>query len=123
MKVLSTFLELCEYAKTYSKILLYVSAPWCRPCRMIKPVLESYLENKEYEKEKKMIFTIDYDQLQEEEDLLALLKTKKIPTFYIYENGKIVEEKTVSKWDEVEEFMNIFFWKDRTIDEYMSEDF
>lgn len=56
-------------------------APWCGPCRMVKPVLEKLAE--EYDGR------VDFWEINadESQDLLRSLKVYGIPTLVAYENG------------------------------------
>lgn len=57
-------------------------APWCGPCKMVKPILEKLA--KEYAG-KVDLWQINADESQ---DLLRELKVYGIPTLIVYRNGK-----------------------------------
>jgi thioredoxin len=57
-------------------------APWCGPCKMVKPILEKLA--KEYEG-RVDLWQINADDNQ---DLLRELKVYGIPTLIVYQNGK-----------------------------------
>jgi thioredoxin len=57
-------------------------APWCGPCKMIKPILEKLA--KEYEG-RVDLWQINADDNQ---DLLRILKVYSIPTLIVYHDGK-----------------------------------
>jgi thioredoxin len=73
--------------------LVYFWAPWCRPCRMIVPILEELVD--EFEAEV-TIYKVNTD---EEEEIALKNEIRSIPTMNIYKNGQKVEtiEGKVSK--------------------------
>jgi thioredoxin 1 len=60
-------------------------APWCGPCRMVAPILESLAT--EYEGRARIV-KINVDDNQA---IAAKLGVRSIPTLALYHNGKLVE--------------------------------
>jgi len=62
------------------KKILYFSASWCGPCKMLGPIMESLSGQINYEK-------IDVDQNQ---DLPIKYGIRNVPTLVLVENGEAV---------------------------------
>lgn len=66
------------------KKILYFSAAWCGPCKMLGPIMESLSGQINYQK-------IDVDQNQ---DLSIQYGVRNIPTLVLVENGEAVRRLT-----------------------------
>ena len=66
------------------KKILYFSAAWCGPCKMLGPIMESLSGQINYEK-------IDVDNNQ---DLSIKYGVRNIPTLVLVENGEAVRRLT-----------------------------
>ena len=64
-------------------VLLDVWAPWCGPCRSMEPILEALAEEV---KEKVDVVKLN---AQDEMELAQELGVQGLPTFLVYNNGKI----------------------------------
>jgi len=60
--------------------ILYFSAAWCGPCKMLGPIMESLAGEINYEK-------VDVDNNQ---DLSIQYGVRNIPTLVLVENGEVV---------------------------------
>ena len=60
------------------KKILYFSAAWCQPCKMLGPIMESVSDQVNYQK-------IDVDNNQE---LSIKYGVRNIPTLVLIENGE-----------------------------------
>ena len=60
------------------KKILYFSASWCQPCKMLGPIMESVSDQVNYQK-------IDVDNNQE---LSIKYGVRNIPTLVLVENGE-----------------------------------
>lgn len=68
-----------EYKQIISdneKKIIIFSAPWCGPCRMFKPVLETISEDLQIP-----LYGVNID---EEPDLAAELNIRSVPTTFVY---------------------------------------
>lgn len=70
-------------------VLVYFSAKWCGPCRIMKPWVED-LKNT-MDPELGSIVVIDVD---EEPEISINNKIKGIPSFVIFSKGNAVDKKT-----------------------------
>ena len=59
------------------KQILYFTASWCQPCRMLGPIMESVKGQVNYSK-------LDIDS---EQDLAIKYKVRSVPTLVLVENG------------------------------------
>jgi thioredoxin 1 len=62
------------------KQILYFSAPWCSPCKMLGPIMESLSGQINYKK-------INVDN---EQDLSIKYGVRNVPTLVLLENGEVV---------------------------------
>ena len=79
------------------KKILYFSAGWCGPCKMLGPIMESLSGQINYEK-------IDVDNNQ---DLSIQYGVRNIPTLVLVENGEAISRLTgLQQKDAILEFYN-----------------
>ena len=79
------------------KKILYFSASWCGPCKMLGPIMESLSGQINYEK-------IDVDNNQ---DLSIQYGVRNIPTLILVENGEAVRKLTgLQQKEAILEFYN-----------------
>ena len=79
------------------KKILYFSAAWCGPCKMLGPIMESLSGQINYEK-------IDVDNNQ---DLSIKYGVRNIPTLVLVENGEAVRKLTgLQQKDQILNFYN-----------------
>ena len=79
------------------KKILYFSAAWCGPCKMLGPIMESLAGEVNYEK-------IDVDNNQ---DLSIQYGVRNIPTLILVENGETVGRLTgLQQKEQILEFYN-----------------
>jgi len=64
------------------KILVKFGAPWCGPCRMLAPIIESVSA------EGYNVYDVNTD---ESEDLAIKYQIRSVPTSIVFENGKEVD--------------------------------
>ncbi len=67
-------------------VLVDFFAPWCGPCQMMGPILESLAEELG---EKVVIGKVNVDENQ---NLAAQFQIMSIPNMKIFKNGEVVEE-------------------------------
>ena len=66
------------------KQILYFSAPWCSPCKMLGPIMESLSGQINYRK-----INVDNDT-----ELSTKYGVRNIPTLVLLENGEAVNRTT-----------------------------
>lgn len=77
--------------------ILYFSAAWCGPCKMLGPIMESLSGQINYEK-----INVDNNQ-----DLSIQYGVRNIPTLILVENGEAVGRLTgLQQKDAILEFYN-----------------
>ena len=74
-----------EVLKSEKPVLVDFYAPWCGPCRMLRPILEELADEKPAVK----FVSIDVDQ---NEALAAQFGISSIPCVILFENGKVAEQ-------------------------------
>ncbi len=75
-------------------------ATWCPPCRMLKPILEEYMENYP----DNLILTINTDNIK---DIHKSYDIHNVPTILCFKNGEIVDTLDgYIEYEEIEEKFN-----------------
>ncbi len=75
-----------KQASAQKPVLVDFFAPWCGPCQMMGPILESLAEELG---EKVVIGKVNVDENQ---NLAAQFQIMSIPNMKIFKNGEVVEE-------------------------------
>ena len=76
-----------EVLKSDRKVLLDFYADWCGPCRMVSPIVEEIAsEHPEYK-----VCKINVDEHQ---NLASSFQVMRIPSLFVMENGKVVNQST-----------------------------
>ncbi len=75
--------------ENYDNSLLYFTAAWCGPCRMLKPVLEKIESESDLE-----IVRVDTDKFAE---LAQEYKIMSVPTMILFKDGQSVRTVTGAK--------------------------
>lgn len=79
-----------EVLKSDKKVLLDFYADWCGPCRMVGPIVEEIAN--EYPEYKVCKVNVD-----EENELAASFQVMSIPSLFVLENGKVVNQSLGAK--------------------------
>jgi thioredoxin 1 len=79
-----------------NKKIYYFSAPWCGPCKMMGPVMDSLASQINFTK-------INVDS---EGELASQYNIRNIPTFVLIENG--MEKNRISGMKSKEEILNFY---------------
>ena len=78
-----------DFKKQKFNGLLYFSAPWCAPCKIMSPIVDE-LSN---ELENVKVAKVNVDEAPE---ISGKLNIRSIPTFIVMKDGEIVDRKTGS---------------------------
>lgn len=85
------------------KMLIVVSTTWCKPCKEVKIEWNRFLQN--HQIQDAILIHMDFDKIQEDEELISLLGVKKIPTFLLLKDGDLQQSVTSSQWNVFLEFI------------------
>jgi thioredoxin 1 len=66
--------------------IIYVSAPWCGPCKMMKPVFTKFVEDNSNR------ITAEMINADESPEVLEKYSVRNVPTFIFEQNGEVVEK-------------------------------
>jgi len=66
--------------------IIYVTAPWCGPCKSMKPIFIKFAEELG-DKITSQIVNVDEDR-----EVLAKYAIKNVPTFIFEKDGEVVEK-------------------------------
>jgi thioredoxin 1 len=69
-------------------MIVYISAPWCGPCKQLSPIVENICEEMG---NKVTLAKVDAD---EHMDLVKSLNVRNIPTLLFYRKGEVLERTT-----------------------------
>ncbi len=75
--------ELQEKINNKEKMIVEMWAPWCGPCRMMKPVFERIAENNQTDVQ---MYTMNID---DNRDIASSLGVRSIPTIKVFNDGKV----------------------------------
>lgn len=77
-----------EFIKNENLSLVYIKASWCGPCKILSPIIDELMNEKNGEI---MLAKIDADEQME---LVKSLNVRNIPTLLFYKNGELRERTT-----------------------------
>jgi len=66
--------------------IIYISANWCGPCKMMKPIFNKFVEAQGDK------ITSEIVNADENQELLAKYAVRNIPTFIFEQDGEVVEK-------------------------------
>ena len=79
-----------QEVEDYSGVVLVdFFAPWCGPCQIMSPVVDEIIKENKDQNVKIGKLNIDENQ-----DIAAKYNVMSIPTFLLFKNGKVVDQKT-----------------------------
>ena len=82
---------LTEKINNGEKLIVDFWAPWCRPCRMMKPTFDKVAEEVNSNNNDVKMYTLNVDENME---LAATLGIRGIPTIKVFNEGKEVNSKS-----------------------------
>ena len=82
-----TATELQEKINNGEKIIVEMWAPWCGPCRMMKPVFERVAQNNETNVQ---MYTLNIDDNRE---IAIQYGVRSIPTIKVFDGGEVTDTK------------------------------
>jgi thioredoxin 1 len=103
---METFKDLEEYKDKIDKmeyIVLFFTAAWCGPCKVMYPLIEKLSENMDNCK----FYKIDVDE-ESTEEIVELYGVQSMPTFYFIKNGEVKEKLTGANKDKFTELITLF---------------
>ena len=77
-------------------VIVDFTATWCGPCKMIGPYFDEL--SKRYEKAK--FIKVDVDEL---DDVASEAGVSAMPSFYVYKNGKVVDQMVGASKEKLEQ--------------------
>jgi thiol-disulfide isomerase/thioredoxin len=89
----NSFDDLVNYLNSYKYVIINISAPWCKPCKEIKPKLEKFITV--IDKNNFIYLKIDHDLYSSDSNFESLFNVSKIPYFCIMKD-KLIHFSMVS---------------------------
>lgn len=86
--------ELSQLIADNEFLMVFFYSTWCPPCRMLRPIIEEYMENNEDD----LIICVNTDQIKDLHKTYGILN---VPTILCIKNGKIID--TIDGYIEYEE--------------------
>ena len=108
---MNTFRDLDDYNEqivTSEYIVLFFTATWCGPCKVMYPLIEKLSESMVNCK----FYKIDVDDVETDE-IVDLYGVQSMPTFFFIKNGKVQEKLKGANKDKFIELFTLFM-KDLT---------
>ena len=99
----TTIMELCDYSLGNPNKLIVIdfNAPWCGPCKAIKPFVDYLKENYP---------NVDFHEIsiedEERESMISGFDIQKVPTFLYYKKGEVCGKLIGTNKSEIEELIN-----------------
>mmetsp|Transcript_7853 Transcript_7853/g.20173 ORF Transcript_7853/g.20173 Transcript_7853/m.20173 type:complete len:121 (-) Transcript_7853:385-747(-) len=91
--------ELSESGKT---VVVKCTAPWCGPCKIVAPVFDQIVADMAGGNEDVVFAVVDVD---EQEEVAAILDVTKMPAFKVVKNGAVVDENIGADKEKLKEFI------------------
>ena len=79
--------ELEQKIQNGEKVIVEMWAPWCGPCRMLKPVFERVAQNNDTDVQ---MYTLNID---ENRDTAVKYGVRSIPTIKVFDGGEVKETR------------------------------
>jgi len=89
----NSFDDFLKYLDLYKYVIINISAPWCKPCKEIKPKLEKFISV--IDKNDFIYLKIDHDLYASDYNFESLFNVSKIPYFCIMKD-KLINFSMVS---------------------------
>jgi thiol-disulfide isomerase/thioredoxin len=89
----NSFDDFVNYLNSYKYVIINISAPWCKPCKEIKPNIEKFLSV--IDKNDFIYLKIDHDLYASDYNFESLFNVSKIPYFCIMKD-KLIQFSMVS---------------------------
>lgn len=80
MTAINNLSEVEEAGTRHNKIVLLFTAPWCGPCKMIKPMIESKIASSQTP-----VFTVNVDEAQ---DVAGRFNVRSVPAAVVLEGSQ-----------------------------------
>lgn len=74
-----------EVMESEKPVLLDFWAPWCGPCRMVKPIVEEIARENEH-------IQVGFVNVDEQPELAQQFGVMTIPSLFVLKNGQIVKQ-------------------------------
>lgn len=111
---ITSFEDFQNYIENYKYVFVNIGASWCKPCNVIKPLIEKFvsvIEESEY-----VYLKIDNSIYEEDTNFDKIYNLKKIPYFAFMKNGKIEDYFVNADFDFVSQKMMNFIKNERIND-------
>ena len=87
-----------DIIKQESRVLVYVTATWCKPCQRLSPYMDSVLPRGNIK-----ILKLDYDK---DSKTVSALRVRSVPTLLYYQSGELEQVCISGDVEEVKQFLS-----------------
>lgn len=82
--------ELLKITNDYDIVIVQVGATWCKPCMAIKDDFFQFIND--YKPGNSICVKIDYEDMENDDELQEILDVNKIPYFFIFHRKNKIEQ-------------------------------
>ena len=84
-------------------ILFYFTANWCKPCRVVAPLMEAM--GLEYQNQNVKFYKVDIDD-EDNSELCKQCEIKQVPVFLLFKDRNFIDKVLGGNIDKIKELIN-----------------
>jgi thiol-disulfide isomerase/thioredoxin len=116
ISVIDSYENFEEYLNKFQYLIINISASWCKPCMMIKPLMEKYIQV--INEEEFIYLKIDNSVYEMDDRFHNMFHMKKIPYFGMISNKELKEFIVSGDFGEVSKKIYNFIKINKNVDDF-----